>query len=77
LNIRSLYAGLRGSYGIIALWKQAFSARAAVSGMPQALMNQRGRQSYIEDCQVCCKPNVLRVEYDLSSQEFFIAAALE
>jgi 5-enolpyruvylshikimate-3-phosphate synthase len=35
------------------------------------------RQSYIEDCQVCCKPNVLRVEYDTSSQEFFVAAALE
>jgi 5-enolpyruvylshikimate-3-phosphate synthase len=34
-------------------------------------------QSYIEDCQVCCKPNVLRVEYDTSSQEFFIAAELE
>ena len=35
------------------------------------------RQSYVEDCQVCCKPNVLRVEYDNSSQEFFIAAELE
>jgi hypothetical protein len=35
------------------------------------------RQSYVEDCQVCCKPNVLRVEYDVSSQEFFITAELE
>ena len=35
------------------------------------------RQTYIEDCQVCCKPNVLRVEYDASSQEFIIAASLE
>ena len=35
------------------------------------------RQSYIEDCQVCCKPNVLQVEYDTSSQEFFMAATLE
>ena len=35
------------------------------------------RQSYVEDCQVCCKPNVLRVEYDISSQEFVIAASLE
>jgi cysteine-rich CPXCG protein len=35
------------------------------------------RQSYVEDCQVCCKPNVLRVEYDVSSQEFFIVAELE
>jgi len=36
-----------------------------------------GRQSYVEDCQVCCKPNVLRIEYDNSAQEFFIAAELE
>jgi hypothetical protein len=35
------------------------------------------RQSYIEDCQVCCKPNVLRVEYDVSAREFVIAAELE
>jgi hypothetical protein len=35
------------------------------------------RQSYIEDCQVCCKPNVLQLEYDTSSQEFFIMAELE
>jgi hypothetical protein len=36
-----------------------------------------GRQSYIEDCQVCCRPNVLRVEYDTASQGFFITAVLE
>jgi hypothetical protein len=35
------------------------------------------RQSYVEDCQVCCKPNVLHVEYDTSAQEFFIRAELE
>ena len=35
------------------------------------------RQSYIEDCQVCCKPNALRVEYDVASREFFITAQLE
>jgi hypothetical protein len=35
------------------------------------------RQSYVEDCQVCCKPNVLRIEYDNSSGEFFISAELE
>jgi cysteine-rich CPXCG protein len=34
-------------------------------------------QSYIEDCQVCCKPNILRVTYDKSSEEFFITAELE
>jgi len=35
------------------------------------------RQSYVEDCQVCCKPNVLHIEYDSAGQEFVIAAELE
>ncbi|PYX90573.1 MAG: CPXCG motif-containing cysteine-rich protein [Acidobacteria bacterium] len=35
------------------------------------------RQSYIEDCQVCCKPNVLSVTYDSASGEFVISAELE
>ncbi len=35
------------------------------------------RQSYVEDCQVCCKPNLLRFEYDGTSREFFVTAALE
>jgi hypothetical protein len=35
------------------------------------------RQNYVEDCQVCCKPNALRVDYDSASQEFFITASLE
>lgn len=35
------------------------------------------RQTYIEDCQVCCKPNLLHVEYDSSSGEFYISAELE
>ena len=35
------------------------------------------RQSYVEDCQVCCKPNALRVEYNADSQEFTITAELE
>jgi hypothetical protein len=34
-------------------------------------------QSYVEDCQVCCKPNILRIQYDASAQEFFISAELE
>jgi hypothetical protein len=36
-----------------------------------------GRQSYIEDCQVCCKPNILHIEYDRSAGEFTIKAELE
>ena len=34
-------------------------------------------QSYVEDCQVCCKPNLLRARYDKSAQEFFVTAELE
>jgi len=34
-------------------------------------------QSYVEDCQVCCKPNVLHVEYDAASQGFLIHNQLE
>jgi hypothetical protein len=34
-------------------------------------------QSYVEDCQVCCKPNVLRVRYDTGAHEFLITAQLE
>jgi len=35
------------------------------------------RQNYVEDCQVCCKPNLLHVEYQVASEEFLITAALE
>jgi len=35
------------------------------------------RQSYVEDCQTCCRPNLLRVEYDSALREFFITAVLE
>jgi hypothetical protein len=34
-------------------------------------------QTYAEDCQVCCKPNVLRVEWDPQTQEYVIRAELE
>ena len=33
------------------------------------------RQQYVEDCQVCCRPNLLRVEYD--GEEWRIEAELE
>ncbi|HEX7423284.1 MAG TPA: CPXCG motif-containing cysteine-rich protein [Terriglobales bacterium] len=35
------------------------------------------RQRYVEDCQVCCKPNLLRVSGDLGAGEFVIDAELE
>ncbi len=36
-----------------------------------------GRQIYVEDCQVCCKPNVLTVAWERSSEEYTIMAELE
>ena len=30
------------------------------------------RQSYVEDCQICCKPNVLHVSWDPDAAEFTI-----
>jgi hypothetical protein len=35
------------------------------------------RQQYVEDCQVCCKPNVLQVAWDMSAGEYTISAELE
>jgi hypothetical protein len=32
---------------------------------------------YVEDCQVCCKPNVLSVAWDRSAGEYVISADLE
>jgi hypothetical protein len=34
-------------------------------------------QCYVEDCQVCCKPNVLRVTWERSAGEYTIHAELE
>jgi hypothetical protein len=34
-------------------------------------------QSYVEDCQVCCKPNLVQVQYDTQTQEFVLRAQLE
>jgi len=35
------------------------------------------RQQYVEDCQVCCKPNVLRVNWSAYAEEFLIDSELE
>jgi hypothetical protein len=35
------------------------------------------KQSYVEDCQVCCKPNLLKVWWESDVGEFTIAAELE
>ena len=33
--------------------------------------------SFVQDCEVCCKPNILDVRYDSQEQEFVITAQLE
>jgi Cysteine-rich CPXCG len=35
------------------------------------------RQQYLEDCQVCCKPNVLEVSWDPEESKYVISAQLE
>ena len=35
------------------------------------------RQQYVEDCQVCCKPNVLDVRWSQAEARFLIIAELE
>ena len=36
-----------------------------------------GSQDYVEDCQVCCRPNQLKVRWDGEAREFVIEAQLE
>lgn len=34
-------------------------------------------QSYVEDCQVCCRPNVLSIQVDEDTMEIDIASEYE
>ena len=45
----------------------------------ETVVDEQGgnRQQYVEDCQVCCKPNVLRIWWDSAAEEFVIEAQLE
>lgn len=35
------------------------------------------RQSYVEDCQVCCRPNVLTIWWEPDLGQYLITAKLE
>jgi hypothetical protein len=35
------------------------------------------KQSYVEDCQVCCRPNVLTIWWEADLGQFLIASELE
>jgi cysteine-rich CPXCG protein len=39
--------------------------------------SQGKSQTYVEDCQICCKPNVLHLEYDPTAEEYVITAEPE
>jgi hypothetical protein len=34
-------------------------------------------QQYVEDCRVCCKPNLLKIAFDREIEEYVVSAALE
>ena len=34
-------------------------------------------QTYVEDCQICCKPNLLHTRYDPETQQCVVDAELE
>jgi Cysteine-rich CPXCG len=63
---------------IISLMDAAFQCAGCGEWNDTTVDESAGRtQSYVEDCQTCCKPNILHVSYDRSSQGFFITAQLE
>jgi hypothetical protein len=34
-------------------------------------------QQYVEDCAVCCKPNLLKITFDREIEDYVVSAALE
>lgn len=63
---------------LFAFMEASFQCAACGEWNATSVDESAGRhQSYVEDCQVCCKPNVLRIEYDPTSEEFVIAAEQE
>ena len=36
-----------------------------------------GRQSYVEDCAICCRPNILNVTVDPNSGQIWVEAVFE
>ena len=55
-----------------------FQCAACGEWNPTAVDTTAGyNQLYVEDCQTCCKPNVLHITYDPELKEYTIAAELE
>jgi len=41
------------------------------------IMADAATQQYVEDCQTCCKPNVLDICWDSAAEKFVIEVQLE
>jgi hypothetical protein len=62
----------------ISLMDSGFQCAGCGEWNPTSVDESAGRtQKYVEDCQVCCKPNLLHVTYDSEADAFFIDADLE
>lgn len=65
-------------YAVLDFMESGFQCAACGEWNTTSVDESAGRrQSYVEDCQVCCKPNVLHIEYNNSAEEFFVSAELE
>ncbi len=54
--------------------------RCAVCGEPNETFvdeSAGSEQQYIEDCRVCCRPNVLRIFIDEETKEVIMSAEFE
>ena len=54
--------------------------RCAVCGEPNETFvdeSAAAEQEYTEDCQVCCRPNVLRIHIDEETKEVSVEAEFE
>ena len=54
--------------------------RCAVCGEPNETFvdeSAAADQEYVEDCQVCCRPNILRIHIDEETKEVRVEAEFE
>lgn len=55
-----------------------FTCASCGSSNPITVDTQGGRhQQYVEDCQTCCRPNLLDIEVDEATGEVSVEAAPE
>lgn len=60
------------------LIEASFNCAVCGEENPTTVDTSAGRQqAYIEDCQVCCRPNTLRIESDIEFGFASIAASFE